>query len=143
MDALLIHLNPVVRGWAYYFRTQVASATFNELDRWMFHRQLRFVRRIHSGKNWDWLRKHYWSLELPTRRDRWIFGSPKTGQYLQKFRWVCIQRHTMMKGAASPDDPALLDYWDKRRTRLRNSRVAPLPGVPLSEGKLLVDEVSS
>jgi len=143
VDVLLIHLNAVVRGWAYYFRTQVASATFNELDSWMFHRQVRFVRRLHSGKNWEWLRKRYWSLEHPTRRDRWVFGSPKTGWYLQKFRWVRIQRHTMVKGTASPDDPALQDYWEKRRARSHSSLVAPLLGVPLSEGKILVDEEAS
>jgi len=143
LDALLSRLNSVVRGWANYFRTQVASATFNSLDRWMFHRQVRFVRRIHRGKNWVWLRKRYWSLEHPTRRDRWVFGSPATGRYLQKFRWVRIQRHTMVKGTASPDDPALQDYWAKRRARSRNSHAAPLPGMPVLENQLLVDEVSS
>jgi RNA-directed DNA polymerase len=140
VDVLLMHLNPVVRGWAHYFRSQVASATFNSLDQWMFHRQVRFVRRIHSGKNWEWLREHYWSLEHPTRRDHWVFGSPKTGRYLQKFRWVRIQRHTLVKGTASPDDPALQAYWATRRARLRHSGVAPALGVPLLDGRLLIDE---
>ena len=137
VDVLLVHLNRVVRGWAYYFRTQVATATFNDLDSWMFHRQVRFVRRLHKGKNWDWLRAKYWSLKRPGSRDRWVFGSSVTGRYLEKFRWVRIQRHTMVKGAASPDDPALQDYWENRRARLRNSCVAPLLGVPLSEGRFL------
>ena len=142
LDTLLLQLNPVVRGWAYYFRTHVATATFNDLDRWMFHRQVRFVRRVHKGKNWDWLRAHYWSLEHPTRRDRWVFGVPETGRYLEKFRWVRIQRHTLVKGTASPDDPALQDYWAKRRARARRSCVAPFPEASLSESIALVDETS-
>lgn len=130
LDVLLLHLNSMVRGWANYFRTHVTTATFNKLDMWMFHRQVRFVRHIHKGKNWDWLRKRYWSLKHPTRRDRWVFGSCDTGRYLQKFRWMRIQRHTMVKGAASPDDPALQDYWAKRRARKRSSYIASSPNVP-------------
>ena len=107
----------------------MATATFSKLDSWMFHRQVRFVQRIHKGKNWNWLRKHYWSLAHPTRRDRWVFGSPITGRYLQKFSWVRIRRHTLVKGAASPDDPALQEYWAQRRTRKRYSYVAHSPNV--------------
>lgn len=131
LDVLLLHLNSAIRGWANYFRTQVASATFNDLDSWMFHRQVRYVRRVHKGKNWDWLRAKYWSLKHPTRRDRWVFGSSVTGRHLEKFRWMRIQRHTLVKGAASPDDPALQEFWVKRGERKRRSRVASSPNVPL------------
>ena len=31
--------------------------------------------------------------------------------YLLKFSWTNIVRHQMVTGAASPDDPALTDYW--------------------------------
>ena len=142
VDTLLRQLNPVIRGWAYYFRTHVATATFNDLDRWMLHRQVRFVRHVHKGKNWDWLRARYWSLKHPTRRDHWVFGVPATGRYLEKFRWVRTQRHALVKGTASPDDPALQDYWAKRQAHARRSRVAPFPELSLSESIALVDETS-
>ena len=143
VDVLILQLNPVVRGWANYFRTHVATKTFVGLDAWMFHRQVRYVCRTHGGrKNWEWLRAHYWSLKHPTRRDRWVFGSSQTGRYLQKFSWVRVQRHTLVRGASSPDDPDLQDYWAKRRERSSRSLIAPLPDVPVAEGRLLVDEVS-
>ena len=122
LDALLIHLNWAVRGWAYYFRTQVATATFNKLDRWMFHRQMQFVRRNRVRKKWEWLRQHYWSIKHPTHQDQWIFGSPVTGRYLQPFHWVRTQRHTLVKGTASPDNPSLQDYWAKRSEQKRHSK---------------------
>jgi hypothetical protein len=31
-----------------------------------------------------------------------------------EFSWVNITRHTMVKGTASPDDPELKDYWERR-----------------------------
>ncbi|HEV3311096.1 MAG TPA: group II intron reverse transcriptase/maturase, partial [Chloroflexota bacterium] len=43
-------LNPIIRGQANYFRTQVASETFASLDHWMYLRQFRWARRSHSTK---------------------------------------------------------------------------------------------
>ena len=123
-ELLLIRLNQVVRGWAYYFRTQVSTKTFVGLDNWMFRRAVRFVKRRHDRKSWKWLRSHYWGRLHPTRRDRWVFGVPAKGLYLQKFSWVRFHRHVLVRGYASPDDPALSGYWVKRRAWTRFARVA-------------------
>lgn len=53
----------------------------------------------------------------PSKRNRWIFGDRGTGAYLPKFAWTKIVRHSMVVGNASPDDPALTDYWTQRRRR--------------------------
>ncbi|MCZ4590196.1 hypothetical protein O4328_42410 [Rhodococcus opacus] len=50
-------------------------------------------------------------------QDSWVFGSRESGFYLRKFAWTPIVRHRMVAGAASPDDPALADYWAARRRR--------------------------
>ena len=39
--------------------------------------------------------------------------------YLLKFSWTNIVRHQMVNGTASPDDPALTDYWAARRRRIK------------------------
>ena len=48
-----------------------------------------------------------------------MFGDRDSGAYLLKFAWTTITRHTLVKGWASPDDPALADYWAARRRRGR------------------------
>jgi RNA-directed DNA polymerase len=48
-----------------------------------------------------------------------VFGDRANGTYLPKFSWTEIVRHVMVKGAASPDDPALTDYWAKRRRTVK------------------------
>ncbi|MFE3785388.1 hypothetical protein ACFXPA_45265 [Amycolatopsis sp. NPDC059090] len=53
----------------------------------------------------------------PTKRNRWVFGDRDTGAYLPKFAWTKIVRHAMVVGNASPDDPALADYWRQRRRK--------------------------
>ena len=48
-----------------------------------------------------------------------MFGDRDSGAYLARFSWTGIERHVMVKGAASPDDPALADYWAQRRTKAK------------------------
>src|SRR6478672_4680608 len=43
----------------------------------------------------------------------------KNDAYLVKFSWTDIVRHVMVTGAASPDDPALADYWAERRRKVK------------------------
>src|SRR5439155_15541207 len=44
----------------------------------------------------------------------WVFGDKQTGIYLLKFSWFPIERHVLIQGKASPDDPDLKDYWAQR-----------------------------
>jgi len=52
---------------------------------------------------------------------------PEKGLYVQKFSWVRVQPHTLVRGMASPDDPNLSDYWAERRLHLCRIRVLPNP----------------
>jgi RNA-directed DNA polymerase len=61
-----------------------------------------------------WIISRYFGMFNKSRRDRWVFGDRETGAYLLKFAWTKIVRHTMVKGWASPDDPAVTDYRDWR-----------------------------
>lgn len=112
---ILIKLNPVIRGWAQYFRTGVASETFASLDRWMFHREERYVKRTHPNKPQSWRHGKYWGRFNLDRLDNWTFGDKQTGRYLLKLSWFPIERHVMVRGTASPDDPRLKDYWMQRQ----------------------------
>jgi RNA-directed DNA polymerase len=121
IQTVLWRLNPVVRGWANYFRTGVSSETFNKLDNWMFLRAGRHVRRAHPRKSNDWLAGRYWGKLNRERNDHWVFGDKRTGRYLLKFRWFKIERHVMVRGTASPDDPALREYWwARQRVNIRH-----------------------
>ncbi len=58
--------------------------------------------------------------EVPTTFDEvfeWVLGDRDTGAYLTKFAWTKIVRHVPVHGGASPDDPALTQYWAKRRRK--------------------------
>ena len=46
-----------------------------------------------------------------------MFGDKQTGAHLLKFSWFPIERHTLVKGTSSPDDPRLKSYWMERQAR--------------------------
>ena len=123
MASILKALNPIIRGWANYHRRGVAFRTFEQLDDWMFRRQVRHVNHTHPKKPKKW-KLRYWGRFNLKRQDRWCFGDRKTGAYLLKFRWFPIERHILVEGTASPDNPRLKAYWEKRQ-RAKASDAAP------------------
>jgi len=114
-QTVLGKFNPVIRGWANYFRTAVAKEIFSSLDRWMFYKEDRYTRRMHPKKAKDWRQHRYWGRLHLERNDPWVFGDKQTGAHLLKFSWFPIERHTLVKGTSSPDDPRLRSYWMERQ----------------------------
>jgi RNA-directed DNA polymerase len=115
VPAVLRKLNPIIRGWAGYYRTVVSSKVFERMDTWMFHRAKRYAKHTHPEKPWKWRKNRYWGRLNKEREDNWVFGDKRSGAYLLKFSWFKIVRHQLVRGRASADDPRLRDYWWTRR----------------------------
>jgi RNA-directed DNA polymerase len=115
VQAVLRKLNPIIRGWANYYRTAVSSKLFSKLDHWMFRREARYAKHTHPNKSWRWRCKRYFGKLNPERDDNWVFGDKHSGKYLLKFGWFKIDRHELVRGTSSPDDPDLRDYWWSRQ----------------------------
>jgi RNA-directed DNA polymerase len=116
---VLIRLNPIIRGWSAYYRHTVSARVFNEVDNHLWKLTYKWATFSHPHKSKRWIISRYFGAFNSTRRDRWVFGDSDSGAYLLKFAWTKITRHTLVKGWASPDDPALADYWAIRRRRGR------------------------
>jgi RNA-directed DNA polymerase len=116
--AVLKRLNPIIRGWAAYYRGVVSSETFNSLDHYMWKLTYKWATYSHPNKPKRWVVKRYFGKFNHSRHDRWVFGDRASGTYLLKFAWIRIIRHQLVKGAASPDDPALTKYWAERRCKM-------------------------
>ena len=114
IEKILWKFNPIIRGWANYYRPGTAKETFNKLDNWMFYKEVRHVKRTHPHKPKKWQQRKYWGRLNLERQDHWVFGNKQTGHHLLKYAWFPIERHILVKGTASPDDPSLKDYWQKR-----------------------------
>lgn len=122
---IIWRLNPIIRGWAAYYRPVVASEAFHRLDDHMWQLLYRWARRRHPTKPWRWVAVRYFGKFNTSRQDRWVFGDRDSGVYLHKFAWTKIVRHVPVQGTASPDDPALAQYWADRRRKRQPPPLAP------------------
>jgi RNA-directed DNA polymerase len=114
---VLRKINPIVRGWSAYYRTVVSSDTFTRLDDYVWKLTYKWAKYGHPNKPRNWIIARYFGRFNTSRQDRWVFGDRASGAYLLKFSWTSIVRHPMVKGTASPDDPALADFWTERRAK--------------------------
>ncbi len=67
--ALILELNPLLRGWGEYFRTGNAAKKFNQVDSHVWHRLHRFLvkrkgRHLKAGEAAKWTSQFFWSLGL-------------------------------------------------------------------------------
>jgi RNA-directed DNA polymerase len=116
--ALLRQLNPLLRGWANYYRHGASKRTFNRLDNYVFWQLLRWARRRHPKKTAAWRQRKYFSAAAP----KGIFSvrltkETGTGQALVLYRATStvIRRHVKIIGAANPYDPNYTQYFEQRR----------------------------
>jgi RNA-directed DNA polymerase len=117
VGAVLRAINPIVRGWAAYYRTVVSSATFHRLDDHLWKLAYKWATHSHQNKPKRWIMSRYFGRFNPARNDHWVFGDRDSGAYLRKFSWTRIVRHQLVKGTSSPDDPTLTGYWAERRRK--------------------------
>jgi RNA-directed DNA polymerase len=123
--AVIARLNPIIRGWAAYYRGVVSSKIFNALDKHVWWLAFQWARHNHSNKSKKWIVRRYFGKFNKARNDRWVFGdragSTSRGAvpYLVKFAWTPIVRHQIVTGGASPDDPDLSEYWARRRKKVK------------------------
>lgn len=116
---LLWQLNPVIRGWANYHRSQVASEIFHKADHDIWRLLFRWAKRRHADKGARWVLERYFR---PIGRLQWHFAAERSSEDGRKITTPLvrasdfkIRRHVKIIAEANPFDPAWDDYFEKRR----------------------------
>ena len=111
-------LNPLLRGWAEYHRTQSSKRAFNTLDHKVFWTLWRWARRRHPKHGAKWVRKKYFR-QVGNRS--WVFAGEVTDYrgrilpvQLLSMASVPIERHIKIRDGANPYDPAWEEYFEQR-----------------------------
>lgn len=126
-DRAIAHLNPIIRGWAQYYRHVVSAKVFGYFDHRMYQMLWSWAKRRHPKKPARWIKARYFRT---IDRQKWVFTSDTMNRRGQNVtvRLVDarrpIRRHVLVKGTASPMDPSLARYWGERRKRLVEARYA-------------------
>lgn len=115
VKTLIKNLNPLLRGFGYYWRHQVAKKIFSTMDSYVFGKVVRHLKRLHPNKSWKWIKKRYFKPDIHGQsKDRWLLTAPNKPVQLIKMAWIPIERHTMIKYTSSPYDSALEEYFHRR-----------------------------
>jgi RNA-directed DNA polymerase len=123
-EHLILQLNPIIRGWTNYHRSQVASAAFSRADAMIWRSLWRWAKRRHPGKGARWVKERYfhrigtrvWTFaaHLPTDVSR----THKEAQYraLAYASDTKIRRYVKIRSDANPFDPADEFYLEERQS---------------------------
>ena len=104
-QAVLIRLNPIIRGWSAYYRGAVSSETFSALDDYVWKLTYKWATYSHPNKSKRWVVKRYFGMFNRSRRDKWVFGDRASGVYMLKFAWTRIIRHQLVRARHPPMTP--------------------------------------
>jgi hypothetical protein len=108
-------LNPILRGWANYYRGVVSSKVFGRLEGYVFWKTRRWISKTHPNKSYTWRDQQYW-MEHPAYPGKtWSFVDNGSGMVLYRIGCTRIQRHVLIQGKACLDDPDYRDYFEQRR----------------------------
>jgi RNA-directed DNA polymerase len=132
-EALLRKLNPLLQGWANYYRNGAAKRTFKNLDYFVSDQLWRWAKRRHPNKAATWRKGRYFSRDAAG----WNFSvaiplAKGESKVLKLYRMAStkIERHIKIRGKANPYDDQYTDYFQKRRCfawRVRNTGVTSPP----------------
>jgi len=116
-EALLRQLNPLLRGWANYYRNGAAKRTFAKLDHDVFCKLWRWATRRHPNKSRAWKKRRYFSAGNDGVFSVRVHRAEGERRVLKLYRMAStrIERHIKVRGTANPYDPHYTEYFDQRR----------------------------
>jgi RNA-directed DNA polymerase len=116
-EALLHKLNPLIRGWANYYRHGASKRTFNALDHFVFWQLWRWAKRRHPDKSAAWRQHKYFSAAQNGVFSVRLNKDKDESQTLSVYRAAStrIQRHIKVQGKANPYDVSYSHYFEQRR----------------------------
>lgn len=117
---LIMRLNPILNGWANYYKYSAASNVFRKADHQIYKKLWQWALRRHGNKCKGWIKDRY--FHKIDGRD-WVFAIKKKNEKKEEYYIpVTILFHTkivkypQLKCDVNPFDPEWRQYLEKRRT---------------------------
>ncbi|MCA1679313.1 MAG: group II intron reverse transcriptase/maturase, partial [Actinobacteria bacterium] len=119
LSELLRRLNPILRGWAGYFRYAAAMHTFSYLGYYVWWRVVRWLRKKHRRMTWKQLRRRYYGKDRIQDKGIVLYNPASMRIVRYRFRGAQIvtpwnQATVHPSGArfrrTDHDDPTFLGY---------------------------------
>ncbi|MTF40235.1 group II intron reverse transcriptase/maturase [Cyanobacterium aponinum] len=121
-EDVITKLNPLLRGFANYYRGVVSKETFKYIKSRVWHYLYRWAKRRHPNKkSKTWVFKRYFHSYRGRNGVFMCKGIGRKGKEVTHILYdiasTPIIRHIKVKGNASPDDSSLREYWNNRKLK--------------------------
>jgi RNA-directed DNA polymerase len=100
---LIRQLNPIIRGWATYYRHVVSQAVYERLDHLTWGKLRHWARWRHPRKATAWAIRRYWH-RIGARQTFATSATDPEAEHLRTHSKVSITRHGKVQGNRSPYD---------------------------------------
>ena len=129
-EAVIKHLNPIIRGWCQYYTSVVSCGIFCSTDHTMIRKLWKWAVYKHPSKGRGWVRRKYFKKY---GNDNWRFMT-NNGTNLIKHGDHAIKRHVKVQGAKSPYDGDWV-YWGNRLRKVPDKPARVINLLKLQQGK--------
>lgn len=113
-DNLIGKLNPVIRGWANYYRHVVSQEIFDKIDSAIWKVIWQWTKRRHPKKPLRWIKSKYFQRKASRN---WVFCEKGGNLILLTMSNIAIRRHVKIRSDANPYDPHWGEYFENRSNR--------------------------
>jgi len=110
---LIRKLNPVLRGWAMYYRYSDANRAFEIVDYELWKLLWRWAKRRHPHRGKKWILNKYFG---EVGGANWVFRDEKTGYSLVQVINIRRLKYKFIVGTLSPYDPnpKVKKIWERK-----------------------------
>ncbi|MCT7468519.1 group II intron reverse transcriptase/maturase [Aliarcobacter cryaerophilus] len=116
LTMLITKLNPLLRGWANYYRFVNSKVIFSKLDSYIWRKSLNWMKRIHQRRETKKYYKQYFKPFPNYKSDALSDGR----QFVYRLSTLPLKEFIKIKSEANPYDTSFDDYFIKRYFTLKN-----------------------
>ena len=119
LELLINELNPIIKGWGYYYRFVNSKVIFSQIDQYIWYKSVNWVKRLHQGRE---IMKHIQRYFKPFS-DTYKSETLSTGtQSVFLLSVIPLLEHIKIISTANPFDKDDDIYFTKRyiTAKLRN-----------------------
>ena len=116
LELLIGQLNPVIRGWGYYYRFVNSKVIFSRLDDYIWYKSFNWVKRLHQRREIMKYYKKYFKPFSDTYKSETLSNGTKS---VFRLSVIPLVEHIKIVATANPFNRDDDEYFTKRYSTLK------------------------
>ncbi len=116
LELLIDELNPIIRGWGYYYRFVNSKVIFSRLDDYIWYKSFNWVKRLHQRRETMKYYKRYFKPFSDTYKSETLSNGTKS---VFRLSVIPLVEHIKIVATANPFNRDDDEYFTKRYSTLK------------------------